>query len=85
MTWWTDLQAGWMPGDPAQPTDSRRKRYEAMREVVRSRVGHMLVDDTDYIPEVRRAVDDWLAEHPDAQSVEIHDGHHGMVLIGWGV
>lgn len=181
-SWWTDLQAAWMPGDPARPTESRRKRYEALREVVtsldpaficeigvragysafamlsaapeayyvgidadagthghirggllhaqailkrypnaalwivdsqeldslppgidllhidgdhsyegclsdlslgwRSGVGHMLVDDVDYIPDVRRAVDDWLAEYPEAESVDIHDGHHGMTLIG---
>ena len=183
MRWWTDLQAAWMPGDPVQPTESRRQRYEAMRDIVtslapetifeigvragysafamlsaapeafyigidadngthggvpggilharkilrrfphvaiwaedshaigslsppvgllhidgdhsydgcrsdldlglRSRVGHMLVDDVDYIPDVRRAVDDWLADHPEASSVDIHDGHHGMTLIGW--
>lgn len=181
MTWWTELQKDWMPGDPAQPTEGRRRRYEKLREIVasiapgficeigvragysawamlsvapaafylgidnnggthgwiqgglfharkilrawpnatlwiedsqqlerlpekidllhidgdhsyegclsdldlglRSRVGHMVVDDTDYIDEVRRAVDRWLADHPAVKAEEIHDGHHGMVLM----
>ena len=48
---------------------------------LRSGVRWMLVDDTVYLQEVRRAVDDWLTDHPDVESEEVEDGHHGMVLI----
>lgn len=32
--WWTRLQAGWMPGDRIQPTEARRRYYQAKRDVV---------------------------------------------------
>jgi hypothetical protein len=47
---------------------------------LRSGVRWMIVDDTDHIPDVRRAIDAWLIGHP--YPVEwIDDGHHGTALI----
>jgi hypothetical protein len=42
---------------------------------------HVLVDDYDFLPEVRRACDDFVKDHPHLQREYIADGLRGLLLL----